>query len=251
MPVIAAKNFATGTQNYLNLGVDTYSRTLSIGTQWTRIRIGILCSVSTVQETNYPLRASLFGIGVCNGIANNGGVLYRQNCHAYAHSVLPYSGVTSSATWTYNAGTAGNSYFSTTNFNGWKSENGAVATGTSGTFTAYLPTSTGLGGAIPRRGLYVADFTKSALVSGNLARYGATGAVGHMGLDLSTEDLFSAIQQYTAAPVIRSVSMSQATGAPSQTFNETTYGMLDTVFVYWGTYAVPFQLYEIAVWRVG
>jgi hypothetical protein len=250
MPVIAAKNFATGTQNYLNLGVDSYSRTLSIGTQWNRIRIGILCSVSTVQETSYPIRTAQFSIGVCNGINNNAGVFSAKNCHGYSHRYPPY--ITSvGSTWTYNAGTAGNSYFSTADFVGFKIENGAQLSSTAGSFTAYFPSSTALGGATARRGIYVADLSKSALVSGNLLKYGASGAVAHMSLDLTTEDLFSAIQQYTSAPVIRGTAMAQATGAVSQTFNETTYGMLDTVFVYWGMYAVPFQVYEIAVWRVG
>lgn len=250
MPVIAAKNFATGTQNYLNLGVDSYSRCLSIGTQWTRIRVGILCSVSTVQETTYPLRTTQFCLGVCNGIGSDVGVYRARNAHAVSHRYAPYIGSVG-GTWTYNAGTAGNSYFSTTEFYGIKVENGNYSGGTSGSQTAYFPTSTTLNSAIPRRGIYIADISKSAMVSGNLSRYGATGAVAHMSLDLTTEDLFSGIQQYTAAPVIRGTALQQATAGISLTFNETTYGMLDTVFVYWGTYAVPFQLYEIAVWRVG
>lgn len=250
MPVIAAQNFATGTQNYLNLGVDTYSRTLSIGSNWNRIRVGILCSISTVQETTYPLRTASFSIGVCSGVSSNVGVVTPQHVHGYAHGAPPSAGQTG-GTFTYNAGTAGNSYYTTTTFIGHKTEAGVVATGTSGAFTASFPTSTGLNNALKRRGIYIADFSKSALVSGNLARYGTSGAASHMSLDITSSDLFSAIQQYTAAPVIQGISCVAASGAPSIAFNETTYGSLNTVYIYWGTYAVPLQLYEIAVWRVG
>lgn len=249
MPVIASKNFATGTQNYLNLGVDTYCRGLSIGTQWTRIRIGILCSLSTVQDTTYPIRGALLCLGVGNGINSNIGVYKPQHCHGWGQ-YYPFTNGTGT-TWSYNAGTAGNSYFSATQFSGFKSEAGTVTNAIAGSFTSYIPSNSTLGGAIPRRGLYVLDIAKSALLSGNILRYGATGAAAHMSLDITSDDLIVALQQYTTTPVVQGTAISQATAASSMTFNETLYGGLDTVFVYWGTFAVPFQLYEIAVWRVG
>lgn len=248
MPFIASRNFATGNQQYLNLTADDYLRTLNIGSQWTRIRIGILCALGTVDETGWPIRTASLCIGVCSTVKSSVSLLSPANCWGFGCSQHPSN---STASYAYNAGTAGNSYYTCGNFAFFKVENGVLASGSVGSLTVTLPTTTTLGGALARRGMVVADISKSARVSGNITQGAMSTAAGHMGLDIVANDLYAAMESVSAAPTIQGVAMGNLAIGNSLTFNETTYGLLDTVYVYWNHYTVPLQLYEIAVYLIG
>lgn len=247
MSVIYNRTFATGNQRYLNLAAEDYLRPLSIGTNWNRIRIGVLFAVGTVSGNAWPLRGPTFSLGVCNGILNSPGVLTATHVIGWGTGTNPIT--SSSGTWGYNAGTGGNSYFTASGWTFYKIANGALTTGTTGSFTLNVPTNAPAGTA--RRGICVLDINKSALISGNMTQGVMGGAAAHMSLDLTSSDLYATMEWYASAPTIQGTALNFLANGNSIAFNETTNGALDTVFLYWNHYTVPFELYELAVYRVG
>lgn len=249
MPVIYARNFATGTQQYLSLGPNDVTRTLSIGSSWLRIRIGILAALSTVSENAWPIRHCSLNLGVCSGISNSGSV--QAPTHSFGVGIPSLPNTSGPSSWTYNAGSAGNSYFSLTNLficSKWAA--GVQTTSAVGSMTVALPSNTTLGGAIARRGIYILDINKSAAVTGNITQGFMASAAGHMSTDLTSDDLYNALASPSGA-TIQGTAMNTLALGNSLSFNETTNGILDTVFVYWSHATVPLQLYEIGVFRVG
>ena len=249
MPVIYARNFATGNQQYLSLGPNDYTRTLSIGSGWLRIRIGILCALSTVSENAWPIRHCSLTLGVCNGSSSTGSV--QAPNHAFSTGFPSLPNTASPSSWTYNAGSAGNSYFSLSNLficSKWAA--GVQTTSAVGSMTVALPSNTTLGGAIARRGICILDINKSAAVTGNITQGFMASAAGHMSTDLTSSDLYAALESPSGA-TIQGTAMNTLALGNSLTFNETINGVLDTVFVYWSHATVPLQLYEIGIFRVG
>lgn len=249
MPVIYSRTFATGQQQYLSLSNDSFTRQLTIGSNWNRIRIGILCALPTINENAWGIRSGVFGLGICNGASSGGSA--QAPAHQFGWYVGGYPSYTTPTLWTYNAGSAGNSYFSNAAFFVHKVAAGVVTTATVGSFTTTIPSNTTLGGALARRGLFIVDINKSALISGNMTMGASSGAVAHMALDLASTDLYQALEWVSTAPVIQGTALTNLALGNSLAFNETTNGMLDTVFLFWNLYAFPLQLYELAVYRVG
>lgn len=249
MSVIYARNFATGTQNYLNLTVNDYLRPISISNNWNRIRIGMLCALGTVYETTFNIRNCSAALGISSGIRNSIGVQAPSHFIGTSFPQIPATSTTGS--FTYNAGTAGNSYYTTTGFSATKYTAGVLSSASVGSFTTAIPSNTTLGGALARRGIYILDISKSALVSGNITQGMTCGAVAHMALDITTDNLYTALEWYTTAPVIQGTALTTLGLGNSLAFNEVTNGILDTVCLYWSMLTVPLQLYEIAVYRVG
>lgn len=248
MPVIAARNFATGSQRYLSLGAADYLRTLSIGTGWNRIRIGILYSMGTVSENAWPIRGCSFSLGVCSGVNNSASVQASNQCYGVGIPGMPSS---STGSFNYNAGTAGNSYFSVNGYTTFKYNAGVNQAVGVGSITINVPSNTTTGGAIPRRGIYILDYSKTSLVSGNLSQGQYSGAVAHMSLDITSSDLYAALEWYASSPIVQGTVLNGLGLGNSLSFNEPVNGPLDTVFLFWTQYTVPLQLYEIAVYRVG
>lgn len=249
MGVIYNRNFADGNQRFLSLNNSDYLRPIGIGTAWSRIRIGIHYCVGTVSENAWPIRGGLFSLGICRNIQNSPAVLTPS--HAFGVGIGGVPNSTSVINWTYNAGTAGNSYMSLGNFYFYRVVAGTFTTSNTGSFTTYAPTNTTLGGALARRGILIVDINKSALVTGNITQGLAGNAVAHCALDLSTSDLYSALEWYASGPPIQGTNMTNLALGNTLAFDESVNGGLDTVFLYWSHYTVPLELYQIAVYRVG
>ena len=250
MPVIYSRNFATGNQQYLSLSTENYLRIPSIGTSWNRLRIGILYSVGTVSESTLNIASPSLSLGICNGIANSPAVQFPTNAMGVAFPASP-STTSAAAAYTYNAGSAGNSYYSTATYTFFKNLAGTLTTGAVGAFTLNLSSNTTTGGALARRGLYILDMNKSAMISGNMTFGHMGNAVAHCALDIATADLYSALEWYTSAPTIQGTALSFLAVGNSIAFNESTTGAMDTIFLNWNLFTIPLQLYEIAVYRVG
>lgn len=250
MPVIYSRNFATGTQQYLSLSTENYLRIPNIGTGWNRIRIGILYSISTLNESTLNIASPSLTLGMCNGIANSPAVQFPTHALGVAFPASP-STTAATAVYTYNAGSAGNSYFSTATYTFFKNLAGTLTTGAVGAFTVNMPSNTTTGGALARRGLYILDLNKSALISGNMTFGHMGNAIAHCALDITTADLYSALEWYTSAPTIQGTALSFLALGNSIAFNEPVNGSLDTLFLNWNLFTVPLQLYEIAIYRVG
>jgi hypothetical protein len=249
MPVIYSKNFSSGTQQYLALQTASYARTLNTGASWTRLRIALLCNVGTVNETGWDLQYPALCVGVAHGIGSDVTVKFPAHCFGFGWCYAPDSA--GSNAFTYNAGSSGMSYYSTGSgrFIIFKYENGIKASSTTGTPSLYVPTNSVNGTA--RRGLLLFDIVKSARNSGNITQGLLTGAIAHMSLDIQSSDMYAALESVSATPTVQGTALQGLAIANSLAFNETTYGSLDTVYVYWNHLTVPFCLYEIAVYLVG
>lgn len=247
MSVIYNRTFATGNQRYLNLSIEDYLRPISIGTNWSRIRIGALFALGTVSGNAWPIRGSTFSLGVCNGIFNSPAVYSPTHAVGWGWPTNPAT--SSTGTLTYNAGTGGNSYFSSGGWNFYKVAAGVLTTANTGSFTLNVPSNAPAGTA--RRGLAILDISKSALISGNITQGIMGTAAGHMSLDITSADLYAALEWYASAPTIQGTALGYLAVGNSIAFNETTNGALDTVFLYWNQFTVPLELYELAVYRVG
>lgn len=250
MPVIASRSFTSGTQQYLSMSAADYVRSMNVGSSWMRLRIGMLCSLGTVNENAWPIRGCTLSLGVCSGPASTISVQAPRHCIGYGWPTYP-AAADSQQSVAYNAGSGGNSYFSSSAFIFIKYENGTATTQSTGSVAVNIPTNTTLGGASARRGMLILDINKSAAVTGNMTQGVSATAAAHMGLDMTSADLYSALEWYASAPTVQGTALNTLALGNSHTFNEITNGSLDTVFVFWGHYTVPFQLYELAVYRVG
>lgn len=248
MPVVYSRNFASGTHRYLSLNGSDYLRTLSIGNNWTRIRIGMLCSMGTVSEQAWQIRSSCLTVGMCNSASSSFSTKAPRHAVGFSFSSAPSTA--NAGSLTYNAGTGGNSYFSSTGrtFHSW--QNGVQSSSGVGSTAVYVPSSTTIGGALARRGLFILEMVKSAPYTGTMTQGYSSGNVAHMSLDLTSSDLYTALES-TGYPVIQGTALTGYGVANGVGFNELSYGPLDTVCVHWNHYTVPFQLYELAVFRQG
>jgi len=242
--VIYSQNFAAGNQQYLTLSAESYARPLTIGTDWNRLRIGILAAIPSLYGNAWNIKNATIAAGVCAGIASSPTANAPAHCVGYGLPIPPQTAT--GCTWSYNAGSSGYTYYSnsTTKY-GFKYAAGANTLTSGLTLASMLPRDDG---TLPRRGLLIFDFAKSALISGNMSISGLSGAAAHMSLDITSNDLYYALGAVTA-PVVQGTALTQGSGA-TVAFNETTNGALNTVFVFWSNW-LPFQLYEIGVFRLG
>jgi hypothetical protein len=255
MPVIYSQNFSAGAQQCLQLNANSYARTLAIGTNWTRLRIGMLCNLASPINSALNIRTGSLSMGVCHGIG--GDVCVQSPAHCFGRGVTTTPDNVSTGI-TYNAGPP--SYWamgSGTTYSYFKYENGGVTRSNVDSVNWNLPTN-----AAPlRRGILILDISKTARVSGTIYMGMNCGAAAHMSLDITSSDLYKVLEQGVATTTLGGLPNIQGTVLDGQpigygagnplAFNETTYGGLDTVFVFWNMYTIPFNLYELAVFYVG
>lgn len=233
--VIGERVFVSdGIDKYITLPNAEYVRPLSIGSNWNRLRIGVLMAMTPNATSN--ILSCNFVMGVCSGATN-----------PYGASSTTYfigSGMTGSATMTYNAGTAGASYY-TGSTTSWVSRIGTTLT-TGGALTFLAVTTSGV--YTQRRCAQYVDITKYSPSAANIAvtQWTETGAgTAHTQYDVTYPAFLYALEQ-AGTPVINGTNMnSNGTNGP---FVEAS-GPLDTVDVYWNKDAFPWEVYGIAVYR--
>lgn len=140
MALIDLITFSDGDDKYLELAGESWGRQLAIGTNWNRIRVGIMCHL--VGDPGTTLLGALFMLGFSNGanqhaLSQTASLWYGP---ALGSSAANYSG----GSWAYNAG-SGNPYFSIshTSTGFFRIVNGVI-TRSAGSSTSIVPTSTGL-----------------------------------------------------------------------------------------------------------
>lgn len=246
MSVIYSRVFASATRNYLNLATGDYMRPIAIGDNWNRIRIGMLCSLGTVDELAVPIRGASFNVGVCSGYSSSSSMLAPSHFVGFGWPSTPDTG----NSLTYNAGSGGNSYFTGT-WMFYKYAAGVKTTSAVGADTMQLPSNATTGGALARRGVFVLEINKSALYVGNITQSTMHNATAHMSQDLTSSDLQYCVESATVFPYIQgTATLGQAIGN-SIAFNEIQNGPLNTINIFWNHYLAAFQLYELTVYRAG
>lgn len=219
----------------LRLRNEEFVRTLSIGTSWTRLRIGIQCAIGTVDSQNF-VTGSMSGmfLGLCVGTT----FPFSNPSCTYAVGYTFYPG----QTWTYVAN-SGNPYYQVPGFqHGPTSKVNAVLTSPSvGIATTFIASSD----ATHRRSVYMVDITRSSTIITM-----GTSAVAAVTYDWTTRDFLNVVDQgaATASIFYQGTQYDVAT-----TRSDTIAGMnanLDSIDIFWRQTANPLEIYGIAVSRL-
>jgi hypothetical protein len=232
MPFISSRIFvAGGTKKLMSLLNEEHVR--FIGTNWTTIRIGVLCALQDNSGANVTGR---LGIGVCSGQTNPLGSTNTTNFVGFRHIV----GVPTQ-TFTANAGDA---YFTNASFFSLlRQGNTDTPVGLSTTTLNIVSTAPG-NGALQRRSLIMLDISKT------------TGAVqpfytatNQFNADYTVGDMI-ACMEYSAAfqtPAFRGITLTAST---SQTpgFSQVA-GLYDCLDIHWSGTAQALEIYGLGVIR--
>jgi len=231
------------TQTYLDtssrallLRGNEYLKPINISERWTRIRIGLLISM-TPDSTNSLLQGML-AIGLCTSTTENWGSATSRFLGATVGNYPSGSGVGSN--WTFNSSPPNSFLSNSTQY--CLSKIGTTFNPFSFNYTLRLP----ILDVNPRRGILILDITKG---SPNYTIQMFTGIAANMALSYGMTDLYSALEQVAAAPSIggNQFTSNSATGVP---FSETTSVRLTTLNLYWNRWSFPLQISGIATYIV-
>lgn len=253
MALIESIVFPGGVDQCLTLFNEEWGRTLAIGDDWTRLRIGLLCSVEPNGASNIPTARLSVGM---SSAAN----MHLGSAAAglwYGFNVGGGSASLSGATWVYGAG-GGNPYYHCDAFTRIRSLAGAL----SGTFNAGAASVPTTGGLVVRRWPVFVE----------LEKVGTTMVVGAAMINLSEGDpTIRAAYSYTLADMILALedgTLFIATGSNSvnigSTFchnlgsttfaahptNAAVHGETDSVHIGWNKGAFGFRVYAVGVSRL-
>lgn len=230
---IITRAFSFGTTQPILLRGNEWTQPYTIGQRWVKLRVGFLCGIRDTGGAN-NLPGSCIIAGVCSD-----GKSYHKNPAAFCGWAWPNQ---NGGTLTYNAN-SGNPYYSTGgNFYSIIRTGTTNQTATVGSTTFYMPIITD---ANPRRGLWIIDLTKSA-TTWTIGGY--MNALAHCSLDLGMTDLYDALEQYAATPVVRGTSLSAFPFQSAGTYSELTYGVLNTATFWWNRWVYPLEIYGVAVY---
>lgn len=228
-----------GNQVHLALKRDEYIRPLSIGSNWTILRVGLLFAINGPENTIYGMD---FGIGVCNYSLHGPQGLLSYSCPNY------YGRTFSNATDGHLAYTGGAApYYSTV----------ATISGTSRTYRQGLTRSVwgsnatvinfaaNTGSTAPRRSMHVIQVTKG---TSGTEGWGTTSTT-LVAQDWNFDNLLEITEQYNqpAYVGVTAMAVDGASGTGSQNDNA---GPLDAISVAWSPMQAALEIYGIVVYRV-
>jgi hypothetical protein len=232
MPAYPSVTFSDGPDVCLQLGNEEFLGTLSFGSAWTHIRIGLLWQIT---GTSNIVAGNLFSLGMCSGNAN--GFASATTTNWIGVRQLPTVGSV------YYATPQPYYYWSDAIFAS-KKVGSTITNDTSGTSICdntyqCVPATAGTA----RRGLIALDITKGSpnYTVGMSATYNVSSA----GTDFTVSNLLAAM-----LPAFGSiVGCSVGNGAKTIAFDETA-GVLDTVNFYSNMAANPVNISTIAVQKL-
>ena len=220
----------------LSLKKDEYIRQMSIGTNWNRLHIGVLCSVGASADIYAPFLA----IGVCTFGSGTQGLLAWNTTNwtggTYNYTVQYFN------PWTFNAagylnmlGTSGASFQPIKKV-------GRTISGFGGNSTTNAIPTTASG----RRAIIVLQITKGS-PNYTINSYGSnTAALAQV--DFTYSNLMEATQQLGGTPVVGATALSVYNGGGGTTTDETA-GPYDAISIAWNKLFIPFDIYGIVAYR--
>ena len=243
MASIGARTINLVEDKYLSIANEEYVRQLSIGSNWTKLRLGMMCAL-TPNGTGNLLGCSLV-FGLCSAaspFANTTGYASATTGNFIGMDVIISAGGSNNpGDWVYNAG-SGNPYFSGT-FTAVRRRYGSTAT-----FAAFasggsqvLPVA-GVGSTV-RRGLVYLDITKGS-PNYTLKPYNCTTAQGTM--DFTPAQFLDGLEQ-SGTPVVNGQTLLTET-AVNHACDESA-GAFNTLDLYWNRAAYALEVYALAVYR--
>ena len=226
---------------YLTLANEEYLRPLSIGSNWTKLRIGMVCAL-TPNGTNNLLGCRLV-LGLCAAatpFANTLGYAGATTGNFIgADVILKSSGLDDYGDFIYNAG-SGNPYFTGT-FMAVRRRYGSTAT-----FAAFSSTNQAVAannGSLQRRSLIYLDITKGS-PNYSLKPFVMTAAQAQM--DFTPADFLDGLEQ-SSTPVVNGQTLNTV-AAVNHACDESA-GAFNTLDLYWNRAAYALEIYALAVYR--
>src|SRR5512143_73386 len=233
---IIQRVFADVPDQILKLGGAAYLRQLPVTTMpWSRIRIGLLCAVTTNGTSN--IADVLFTLGVCSGQqypgANNNTINY------IGASLIGLPAPASTRLLTYTASATG-PYFACTAGAFFSKLEGSIIQ-TAAAFSPVLNISTAFTGRYDRRTVIVLDITKSQGDAGavTMTLY-APSAAQIQAVDFRPDDLQAALD-CLGTPIIRDQTLTVLSTNSTVLYNP-ALGDLDTFEVFWSSNAFPLEI---------
>lgn len=232
MAVIGQRTFSDGVDRYIALSNESLVRPIAIGTNWTSLRVSVLCAIDYQEAVS--LGGAQFMIGLCSGTSNPYSSATTTNYIGMGFHRFPPTG-----TFTYNAGT-GNPYL-TGSGNGAITKTGTTQVTVSGnTFSHYFPVA---GVGVPRRMIHSFVFTKG-IPNYSITYYNNTADPL---LNYTQADLLEVCDQIVVGTNILVNGVSVAGSGFTVAASEAA-GVFDTVDIYWNK-VPPMEIYGLGVTR--
>ena len=234
MANIGTRTFNLIADKYLTLANEEYARTLAIGSNWTKLRLGLLLAMST--DGTSDLQGMELICGLCAGKTNPYGAAITTNFLGMKVGAFEGGGAL-----TYNAN-SGNPYFSAGR--ALMTKVGATKTVLNGEVSDFhrIVTNTG---ALQRRSVHYVEFTKgSPYFNVRVWSVPLTGLVK----DFTPAHLLEGLEQPTSIIVNGETLIGGPTGMAAL-FDEGA-GALDTVDLHWNKAAFPLEVYALAAYRM-
>lgn len=237
MASIGSRLFNAVGDKYVSLANEELVRTLQIGTDWTKLRIGVLLAV-TPDGTNNLASAALM-MGVCSGTTNPYGAASTTNFVGAAfHASAP--GATS-GTLTYNAN-SGNPVF--TSVGTWPATRvGTTLGNATGSATAFMLTTNT--GSPQRRSPLFLDITKGSPNYTVVRWTPSSSQSSFLNGDCTLGELLNMLEVVSPTWLGIALSSISATIAASE-----TAGAFDSVDLFWNKAGFPLEVYALAVARL-
>ncbi|MBI1178319.1 hypothetical protein GC207_12860 [bacterium] len=232
MANIGSRTFNLVDDQYLSLANEEWVRTLAIGSNWTKLRLGVLLSVTPDDVNN--LNGVQLVFGLCAGKTNPYGAASTTNFLG-----MKFGGTTGGDLWTYKAN-SGNPYFGTERI--FIKKTAATVIGLSSAAGEVHRVNTN-NGTLQRRGVQFLDIAKGT-PNFTVTQWAIT--LGSMAKDFSAAHLLDGLEQSGSISVNGETMNSMPLAIP---FDETA-GALDTVDVFWNKSAFPLEVHAIAAYRL-
>ncbi len=242
MAIIGTRAFNLIEDKYLTLGNEEYLRPLSIGNNWSKLRLGLMLALPPNGTSN--LTGCSLVVGVCSAASpfnTTGGYAAASTRNFVGVDVATDgSGGAALGTLSYNAG-SGNPYYSTT-YSGARRR-----VGTTDTFVAATTLTHAVAqntGTLQRRTLLYVEIAKGS-PNYTVKYYAANGTLAM--LDFAERDLLDGLEQ-AGTPVVNTQTMF-ASSAMAVACDETA-GVFDTVNLFWNRTTYPLEVYALAAFRM-
>ncbi len=232
MSNIGSRVFNLVSDKYLSLANEEFVRTLSIGSSWTKLRLGMLMALTPDEPNN--LSGVLATLGMCSGKTNPFGAATTTN---FLGTLFGSSAAGNTLTYVANTG---NPYY----WSGRAAVKRVGATVTLGTANAVeshrFATNTG---ALQRRSLHFVEITKGS--PNYTVIYWSAPATG-LSKDFTPAHLLDGLEQ-SGSIAVNGETFGAGTSI-ALAFDETA-GALDSVDLYWNRAAFPIEVHALAAYR--
>jgi hypothetical protein len=241
MATIGSRNFNLIEDKYLTLANEEFVRPLSIGNNWSKLRLGAMLAITPDGTNNLPSCALLLGVcSAANPFSGTTGYGAGNTRNYVGLDIVPDgAGGSGPGLFTYYA-TGGNPYFSAT----YTTARRRVATTDTFAATAMNHAVATNTGTIQRRTPIYVEITKGS-PNYTLKLYTATSVQAQA--DFAPADFLNGLEQ-SGTPALGGVTLS-ASSAITIACDETA-GSFDTVSLFWNRASFALEVYILAAFRM-